>query len=563
MRDTMNDDIIREKLNQYESPVSTRNWDVIAEALKKKKRRRYFFWWQTLLPALLLIVAGISAYIWLRPADKNDQPKQENSTIVNAGIINNATGNNVSKRNNSSSTNSISHENTTNNNIATTDDNRKNIATKDLTSIDHTAINKAINNTNSDHLPAATSNNSNNNIAITNRNNKSSSNNSDVAQKINNVKGKTEWTDKANTELSHTRVPNTTSNHSTRFKQNAKSDVQLSDDENTFNTTINKISLFAKKKKKGKQNNGISTNDLIRNEANEEDVPDAKNEAMSNSELSMQWALLKWKGFTLAPHLPPPIHYDRGRIQCPLMFSPRRNDWYLDVYASPNLTNRRLSNRNNQIALNKKDTSERSTLSFSAGINLAKNIGNSFILRTGINYSLTNEKFSYSRINSIKDIIIITVKKIPIAPGDTTYIYDTTHIQQIGTQFTKATNRYHSVDVPIIFGYETRGEDIRFNINAGLIFNITSIAKGKTLSVTDTVVDIRSSGYYKTNLGISIFGSVMMLKRVNDRLDLFAEPYYKQGLGNMATDKAFFKQTQSSYGLNLGIRFRFNGRQRR
>ncbi len=533
MRDTMLDDMFRDKMNQYDSPVADRNWEKIAEALKKDKRRRFAFWWRTLLPGLIIVVLGTGAYTWYKMsnsniADKNIAAVTKPATdpVPNHSNNNTVSSNNETVTNNNSSP--VDNASSNNNSAAS--------LTNDHSSSQMNDIVAAGNNTNS----------TSKNLTSVNATRNSSS----TKQKSNIVTRN----EKEEKNYTSSNIAKTTAvKNNLKKKNNNTVGNDIADQENngsTFSKTSFATSLSNKKKAK-------KQNDLSLSSMN-------KNEEEQNQEFQNNFSLAMMRAAQQAgePSFETTITETKKPLDCPTPFGRRGSSWFVDGFVSPNYISRSLTNNGNQIEFNKKDSSESLKLSFSGGINVGRMFGNHFSLKTGLTYSLTTEKFNWSKINSIKDVLIISVKKIVIAPGDTVYVYDTSHFQQIGRLTTNSTNRYHSFDVPLIFGYETKGDNIRFNINAGVIFNITTIARGKTLSVADSAVDIKSSGYFKNSVGFSLFGSVMMLKRLNDNLDFFVEPYFRQGLGNMATDKAYFKQTLRSFGLNLGFRYKFNLGQR-
>ncbi len=524
MRDTMLDDMFRDKMNQYDSPVADRNWEKIADALKKDKRRPFAFWWRTLLPGLIIVVLGTGAYTWYKMSNSNIAGKNiaAVSTTVNNSVPNNSINNTVSSNNETVTTNNSSPvDNASSNN------------------------NSSVNST-SDHSSSQM-----NEVVATENNNSTIRNSSIVntTKKPSSTKQNRNLVNKIDKEENNY---NSSNIKKTKKKNNIVGN-DIADEENN-GSTFSKASFTTSpsNKKKAKKQSDLSLTSMN------------KNEEEQNQELQNNFSLALMRAGRQAgePSFGTTITDTKKPLDCPTAFGGRGSSWFVDGFVSPNYTSRSLTNNGNQIEFNKKDSSENLKLSFSGGINVGRMIGNHFSLKTGLNYSLTTEKFNWSKINSIKDVLIISVKKIVIAPGDTVYVYDTSHFQQIGRLTTNSTNRYHSFDVPLIFGYETKGDNIRFNINAGVIFNITTIARGKTLSVADSAVDIKSSGYFKNSVGFSLFGSVMMLKRLNDNFDFFVEPYFRQGLGNMATDKAYFKQTLRSFGLNLGFRYKFNLGQR-
>lgn len=254
-------------------------------------------------------------------------------------------------------------------------------------------------------------------------------------------------------------------------------------------------------------------------------------------------------------------------IPCPLNGDEPRSDWYVDVYVSPmtvfKTVTDKVAGKNIRTGM---DSTLHKQVSFNAGINLVKNIGENFLLKTGLQYNQVNEVFRNTRVNEIKLITTVTIRTIILAPGDTIYIRDTSVTQQIGTVTRQTQNRYKSWDIPLIMGYEFGGKDLRLNANVGVIANIRSSYKGEmldTIQQTINIADYKATGVYKTNIGLGIYAGLGIVKAIGDKTDLLIEPYARFNLTNMTTDAAWFKQKNIVAGLSVGLRYKLNGRRQR
>jgi len=250
-------------------------------------------------------------------------------------------------------------------------------------------------------------------------------------------------------------------------------------------------------------------------------------------------------------------------LPCPINGDEPRNDWYVDLYASPmmsfkNVTDKEMG-KNIRTGM---DSTLHKQVSFNAGVSLVKNIGENFLLKAGAQYNQVNELFKNTRINEIKLITTVTIRTVILSPGDTIYIRDTSVIQQIGTITKQTQNHYQSWDIPLILGYEFGGKDLRLNANVGVIANIRSSYKGDMLDTAQQVVNIanyKNTGVYKTNIGLGIYAGLGILKSIGNNTDLLIEPHARINLGNMTTDAAWFKQKNIVAGLSVGIRYKING----
>lgn len=241
----------------------------------------------------------------------------------------------------------------------------------------------------------------------------------------------------------------------------------------------------------------------------------------------------------------------------PIIFSPgcpsieknaSGNKQYFEFYGGPDYAIKSLSDTGNSAYLQKRKESTAFRSAFSIGVRYTKVFNNSMSIRAGINYSQINEKFKYSEGNIIQVTYIIN------ASGDTIGSYSTT-----GTRYKTTINRYRSIDIPLVAGYELGNGRLHVNINAGAIINIYSWQKGDVLDTAGRPVSIstgkNSSPYqFKTNAGVGFIGAVSVYYKLNDRLHLMAEPYFRYNFSPITKESITLKQKYQTAGLRLGIR---------
>ncbi len=233
---------------------------------------------------------------------------------------------------------------------------------------------------------------------------------------------------------------------------------------------------------------------------------------------------------------------------CPIEKDAAGNKKYFEFYAGPDYAIRSLHDTGNSAYLQKRRESTSFKSAFSAGVRYTKVFNNSMSVRAGVNYSQINEKFTYKQGNIVQVTYIIN------ANGDTIGSYTTT-----GTRHKTTINRYRSIDIPLVVGYELGNGKLHANINAGAIVNIYSWQKGDVLDTAGIPVSIttgkESSPYqFKTNAGMGFIGAVSIYYKLNDRLHLMAEPYFRYNLSPMNKESITLKQKYQTAGLRLGIR---------
>ncbi len=255
---------------------------------------------------------------------------------------------------------------------------------------------------------------------------------------------------------------------------------------------------------------------------------------------------------------------------CPTINGPRRNDWYLEVYGSPDYTLRSFSNPalfNNYVSYRK--TNEDNRNGFSAGLRIAKNFGEKTVVKAGVNYSQINERLKLISQNEKQFTQIITIRTVIRAPGDTLFIRDTSYFEQTGTRYRTTYNRYRFIDIPVLFSYEFGNPEIvAFAVNAGPVFNISSFYRGEVLDTFLRPVKISTNSgsgvnNWRSNIGIGMYTSFSVYKHVNSRLQIFAEPYFRYNFRPVSQNTGIVNQRYSISGMQLGIRYKLNSTRQR
>jgi hypothetical protein len=224
------------------------------------------------------------------------------------------------------------------------------------------------------------------------------------------------------------------------------------------------------------------------------------------------------------------------------------NKTYFEVYGGPDIAFRNLTDTANSAYLQKRKESATFSSAFSAGLRYTRVFNNGVSIRTGINYSQINEKFSVVLGNIVQVVYIIN------ANGDTTGSYTTT-----GTRYKTNINKYKTIDVPLVFGYEMGNGRLHTNINAGIIINAYSWQKGEVLDGANKPVSIttgksNSPYQFKTNIGLGFIAGVSVYYKLNERLHLLAEPYFRYNLSPMSKENLTLKQKYNTAGLRIGLR---------
>ena len=253
------------------------------------------------------------------------------------------------------------------------------------------------------------------------------------------------------------------------------------------------------------------------------------------------------------------------KINCPTVRSRNKwddfnKDWYADTYISPDYSLQTVNNISaSQQYLKQKDSAERMQVGFTAGVRLVKPLNNHLQLTTGLQYSQINQKYVYRSENEIKLTPVVTVRTIIRAPGDTVTVRDTSIVQTIGFKNKVEKNRYRSIDIPILLGYQFGRGSVKVGINAGVIVNVSSWYEGVILDSSLAIVPLqKGSQVYKSKVGLGLYAGINVTKELNKDMQLFVEPYYKHSLNNITTGSLPYQQKFGTAGVLMGVRWSLN-----
>src|SRR5579864_1360106 len=179
--------------------------------------------------------------------------------------------------------------------------------------------------------------------------------------------------------------------------------------------------------------------------------------------------------------------------------------WYLDIYVSPDWPiDHTTYTSSNYISGTMK-------LSYTIGLRINRAFGKHFSGKIGIQYSQIN--FTY--------------------PDSLNYLSGTV-------------NHLKSFDLPVLAGYSFGDEKLKMTITAGGIVNLTSFYTG------DPFGDV-----FKTNTGFSLYLGFNLEKKVNQKISIYLEPYYRYRLTSMTISSVEFDKFIDVVGLSIGARYYF------
>jgi Outer membrane protein beta-barrel domain len=548
------EDFLHDGLNNHSSDVPSHIWDNIVAARNKRKPGGFWLGFlnnrNMLLLTGLLLAGGAGIAIFNTPIGSTNK--------ISSSINNNNASKNITLTTNNKSLNTVN--------------------TNTPSSTTNKSLNRSFNNKrSSDQINYSTAS-----VAETNnsRSNDLSSNNTNTTASNDNALNTTATNDKAlkstTVSTSNYKHDNTVNRKTKRYFIAGIENIDIVQANNTVDvqpnrlatTTDNYTSLTASSKTakrtfhhhtadgstKGYMdatgNNAITDNDLIEGS---DDLNTADN---NQSNLFVQGYLSNRLQDSAQKIAIPAIEANTlaklNLPECPTVEkNTAGNKQYVEAYIGPDYGIRTLtdSSKSNSAYLQQRKQSTSFSSAFSAGLRYTKVLRSGISFAAGLNYSQINEKFTVAENN------ISVVERTVDNRGN---VISTDTIT--GTQYKTSHNHYHSIDVPVLFGYEMGNDKIHVNINAGPVMNIYSWQHGQVLS-QDSIPESISSGkssslayQYKTNIGLGITGGVSVYYKLNDQLHVFAEPYFRYNFGSMNNSESPIQQKYTTIGMHIGLR---------
>ena len=188
-----------------------------------------------------------------------------------------------------------------------------------------------------------------------------------------------------------------------------------------------------------------------------------------------------------------------------------------------------------------------------------KPLNNHLQLTTGLQYSQINQKYVYRSENEIKLTTVITERTIITAPGVTVVVRDTSIVQTIGFKNKVEKNRFRSIDIPVLLGYQFGRGSVKVGLNAGVVLNVSSWYEGVILDSSLAVVPVqKGSQIYKSKVGMGLYTGILVTKELSNDMQVFVEPYYRHSLDNITSESLPYQQKFGTAGVNMGVRWSLN-----
>lgn len=201
-----------------------------------------------------------------------------------------------------------------------------------------------------------------------------------------------------------------------------------------------------------------------------------------------------------------------------------KDKFSIELFAAPVFPINNISADNSSYEQVLKDAGKMK-FSFSFGAKLDIKINKHLSGKIGVQYTQINEKMNFTDSS--------------VSLNNVTYI-----------------NHYNTLDVPLLLSYSIKQSNFTTSFTSGILLNIHSKYKGAIPDAYGSTLNIQNRDVYNNNTGISLYFGVGFSKEIKNKIDIFAEPYFRYRVKDMTNSMQPFDQKIHTAGISLGMRYR-------
>jgi hypothetical protein len=248
----------------------------------------------------------------------------------------------------------------------------------------------------------------------------------------------------------------------------------------------------------------------------------------------------------------PPVFFDQSKCAA---FTDHKPRFFFDVLASPDVTFRRIQPRtkDDKTYADSRRKTEEGRYNYSVGLRFSAVSKGGLAFRAGVNYSEINERFELPTNTRI----VITYD-----PDGNIIGSPDTIVEKFVTN-----NRYQTLDLPVMLGYEIALKKWTLALNGGAYINVHFKPKGEFLSPYDANRPVTFSNTedtenqqppaFRENLGVGWYGSLGVQYRLSPRLQVLLEPHVRAYPHSFTRDDFVTQQKYLTAGVTVGLRHQF------
>ena len=191
-----------------------------------------------------------------------------------------------------------------------------------------------------------------------------------------------------------------------------------------------------------------------------------------------------------------------------------------------------------------------------AGALLKYNVTPNLYVKIGAEYDQIREKFESTLVDTIEEAGQVVIAYQIDMQGDTIPILGPGEVNKVVTTLWRKYNKYHSINIPIIIGYQAPiAKRWAYFTEAGAFYNVRFTYQGTLLDQNNNVVS--GENFYLNNTGVSLYGGLGISYNFSKTISGFAVGSYKYNLEPINNaDYNPIKQNLGLAGVAVGIEIR-------
>ena len=180
-------------------------------------------------------------------------------------------------------------------------------------------------------------------------------------------------------------------------------------------------------------------------------------------------------------------------------------------------------------------------------------------LKAGISYSRIAERVDLGYDYIEVDTIIGVISETYFENGDSTKTIKGPIARE--TRHTGSNRKHHYIhmfDIPVAVGFTTYIAGLDIGIEAGIKFNFMTRATGNLLTSRSEYTNLSLNRLFKTNIGVSYFGGLMIGRNFGRYGDIFIAPRFTYFPNEFNNELNNVSQKYMAVGLNAGVIYKIN-----
>jgi len=226
----------------------------------------------------------------------------------------------------------------------------------------------------------------------------------------------------------------------------------------------------------------------------------------------------------------------------------------LEILGGPSLAFRKLSGTNHDL----RNESEKAAISTQTGIKFSYHLNPNWSLQSGFMVENRSEHVKYNR-TEIHNKLVLTPHNViiyhPVLPPRNVTITDSSYVDQNVDFKFNATNKYTSLNIPLLLGYNFTLGKFQYRISGGSLLNLYTFNAANNLVRKGNEI-VLESYKEKSTIKTSYYGAFGMLFPISENCSFITELSYYHNTANRLKTESSIKQF--NYGLNLSGGIKIN-----